>query len=94
MTRTRAVAGVLGLVLAAVLVVVWILPTVNGPSLECRDIEAEACGRVWRAAAAEHADGLQGLLHLPVTQARVIGPEECPQVDIYWALGGVLISCN
>ena len=94
MTRTRAVAGVLGLVLAAVLVVVWILPTVNGPSLECRDIDATGCDRVWRAAAAEHTEGIQEVLHLPVTRAMVIGPEECPQVDIYWALGGVAISCN
>jgi len=94
MTRKRAVGGVLGLVLVTAAAVVWVLPTVFGPSLECRDIDVEACDRVWRAAAAKHGGGLQGILFLPVTRALVIGPEECPQVDIYWALGGVLVSCN
>lgn len=94
MTRARAIVGVLGLVLAAVLALVWVLPTVFGPSLECRRIDVAACDRVWRAAAAEHAYGPAKLLHLPVTRALVIGPEECPQVNIDWALGGVLLSCN
>lgn len=87
MTRTRAIVGVLGLVLVAVVAVVWVLPTVYGPSLECRDIDAAACDRVWRAAAAE-ADGVQGVLHLPVTKALVIGPEECPDyVSLEWVGG-------
>lgn len=92
MTRPRATVGVL--VLVGFVALVWVLPTVFGPSLECRDIDAAGCDRVWRAAAADHADGIQGFLHLPVTRALVIGPEECPQVNIDWALGGVLISCN
>jgi predicted exporter len=93
MTRTRALVGVLGLVLVAVLTVVWVLPTAYGPSLECRDIDAEACDRVWRAAAAE-ADGVQVILHVPVTKALVIGPEECPQVLLDWVVGGVINTCN
>lgn len=86
--------GVVGLVVVAVLTLVWVVPTVFGPILECRDIEAEACDRVWRDAAAEHADGVVEFLHLPVIRAWVMGPEECPQVDIYWAWGGVVSSCN
>lgn len=93
MTRTRAVVGVLGLVLAAVIAVVWVVPTVIGPTLECRDIDAKACDRVWRAAAAE-ADGLQVTLHLPVTRALVIGPAKCPEyVSLEWVGGfGMFIA--
>lgn len=93
MTRTRATVGVLGLVLVAVLAVVWVIPTVSGPSLECRDMDAEACDRAWRAAAAE-VDGVE--LILPVTRSLVIGPEECPQVFLEWAWGvfGLQKSCN
>ena len=94
MTRAQTIAGVLGLVLVSFVALVWIVPTVFGPSLECQDIDAEACDRVWRAAAAEHAYGPAEFLHLPVTRAWVMGPEECPQVNIDWVLGGVLISCN
>jgi len=85
--------GVLGLVLVAVLAVVWVLPTVYGPSLECRDIDAAACDRVWRAAAAE-VRGVE--MFLPVTRALVIGPEECPQVSLEWAWGvfGLQNTCN
>ena len=93
MTRTRAIVGALGLVLVAVLAVVWVLPAVYGPSVECRDIDAGPCDRVWRTAAAE-ADGVQVIL--PVTRALVIGPEECPQVSLEWAGGvfGLQNTCN
>ena len=69
----------------AVFAVVWVLPGVYRPSVECRDIDAEACDRVWRAAAAD-ADGVQVIL--PVTRVLVIGPEECPEyVSLEWVGG-------
>lgn len=84
MTRTRAIVGVLGLVLVAVLAVVWLLPTVYGASVECRDINAVACDRVWRAAAARADAPHFG----PMTKVVVIGPEECPYVSLDWVGGG------
>ncbi len=87
MTGRRTIVGVLGLVLVAVVALVWVLPTAYGPTLECRDIDAVACDRIWRAAAAG-ADGIQAVLHLPVTKALVIGPEECPDyVSLEWVGG-------
>jgi hypothetical protein len=84
-TRTRTIVGVLGLVLVAVFTVFWVIPTVYGPSVECQDVDAAACDRIWRAAAAE-ADGVQVIL--PVTRVLVIGPEECPEYVSLERLGG------
>lgn len=87
MTRRRWVAAALGLFLAAIVAVVWLIPTVQGPTLECIDIDPVACDHAWRAEAAAMG-GVQQML--PVTKAWVQGSPEvsCVQVYIEW-LGGV-----
>jgi hypothetical protein len=85
MTRRRWVAAALGLLLSAIVTLVWVFPTVYGSTVDCGDVDPAACDRIWRAAAAE-IGGVQVIL--PVTSAKVSGAETCPQVYLEW-LGGV-----
>jgi hypothetical protein len=88
MTWKRGVAAALGLVLMAIVAVVWVIPTVQGPALECIDIDPVACDQAWRSEAAA-IGGIQQML--PVTKAWVQGSPEvsCVQVYLEW-LGGAL----
>jgi hypothetical protein len=87
MTWKRGVAAALGLVLVATVAVVWVIPTVQGPTVECIEIDPVACDQAWRSEAAA-IGGIQQIL--PVTKARVGGSPEvtCVQVYLEW-LGGV-----
>jgi hypothetical protein len=74
-----------GVTLALGLVVAWMLPAAIGPlSIECGNLEPVTCERVWRKAAAEHADGIEPFL--PVTKVQVLEMTEGDQC------GGVIIE--
>lgn len=71
MTRKRFALAA-GLVLAATFVLlVWVVPTVVGPRVDCIDIDPTPCDQAWRDLAA-HQEGIGQLL--PVTYAKVQGP--------------------
>ena len=50
MKRRRWVAAAIGLVLVAIVGVVWVIPAVSGPAVECIDIDPVACDAAWRDA--------------------------------------------
>jgi hypothetical protein len=81
------VASALGLVLVTLLALVWVIPPVQGPTVECIDIDAVACDQAWRAMDAS-ADGLEQWL--PVTRAWVYdhGSPRSPCLDIRLEWGG------
>jgi hypothetical protein len=86
MTVRRAIVASLGLLLAAVLLVVWVVPVVQGPTVECNGIAPAACEDAWQAVAGDW-DGIQRVL--PVTAAQVSDGGKCPTVYVEW-LWGVL----
>jgi hypothetical protein len=57
-----------GLVAAACLAVLWVIPLAHGPRVECRNISADGCEHAWRDDAR-----LAPFFGLPITYARVIG---------------------
>ena len=75
-------------VLAAVVTVAWVLPTVVGPSVTCINIDPVDCDRAWRAKASEGG----GLPFMPVVKVTVWGSGTCTSGQIDWALGGLIWS--
>jgi hypothetical protein len=78
----------LGLAMAVVLT--WIVPAALGPlSVDCGELDAVTCERVWRQVEDETDDG--GLAFLPVTRIRVseMTTERlwCGDVEIEWFFG-------
>jgi len=86
MSRRSIAAAALGSLLSAIVVMVWVIPTVFGPRVDCGEIDPAACDRIWRDTAVR-IGGIQQLF--PVTSAEVSGTETCPQVVLEW-FGGVM----
>lgn len=76
MTRRRSVAAALGLVLVAIVAVVWVIPTAQGPRIECPAAwSAEQCTE-----AATRASADAGPQTMPITR---IVLEECGKTTVY-----------
>ena len=70
MTRRRWVVATVGLILAALVIAVWVVPTVRGPWVDCDpSMSSEDCERSWRSLAEFYAPGGQALF--PITNAKV-----------------------
>lgn len=89
MTRTRRPAAAIGLVLVALVAVVWLIPAVSGPAVTCIDIDPVPCDEAWREAAARYRDDMGGLEQIfPLTTVRV--ESACPQIYLGWGPFGIL----
>jgi hypothetical protein len=64
--------------LAAVVMFVWVIPSVTGPVVECVNIDPGSCDEVWRDLAAHR------IRPWPLTQVQVVNAY-CPQVTLTYA---------
>jgi hypothetical protein len=88
MTRMRWVVATVGLILAALVLAVWVVPTVRGPWVDCGPLDQATCDRVvarliaeWRTAWRDGHDGPPP--DVPILSV-VIGPGGVTESGCVW----------
>jgi hypothetical protein len=83
----RRLALILGVLVVAIIALLWVPPALAGPTVDCGQLDQATCDEVWPDVVAKVMDRDYGPpVPMPVTRVVLSGGESCLSFDVWWLL--------